>query len=78
MPNIFIYHILSTIGGTSGITSNAVQQFMTNVNYPLVAPGQLKHRQSVTAPSGYNIRIVIPSDQVGQDCRNKSYFEVGK
>ena len=49
---------------------------MTNINYPLVAPKRLKHRHIITAPSGYMIKIAIPSDQAGHDCRNSSYIEL--
>ena len=49
---------------------------MTNVNYPLVAPQRLKHRHIITAPSGYMIKIAVPSNQAGHECKNTSYMEV--
>ena len=52
------------------------QKFMSNVNYPLVAPQRLKHRHIITAPSGYMIKIAIPSNQAGNECKNTSYMEV--
>ena len=52
------------------------QKFMSNVNYPLVAPQRLKYRHIITAPSGYMIKIAIPSDQAGHECKNASHMEV--
>ena len=49
---------------------------MSNVNYPLVAPQRLKYRHIITAPSGYMIKIAIPSDQAGHECKNASHMEV--
>ena len=49
---------------------------MSNINYPLIAPQSLKYRHIITAPSGYMIKMAIPSDQAGHECETTSYIEV--
>ena len=56
-----------------------MNKVITNVNFPLPAPKNIKYRRIITAPSGYSIRVEIPpSYQAEHDCKNRSYFEVSR
>ena len=56
-----------------------ITKVITNVNFPLPAPKNIKYRRIITAPSGYSIRVEIPSSyQAENDCKNRSYFEVSR
>lgn len=50
---------------------------LTNINYPLEAPSNLIYETTVTAPSGFNIRIALPVGELNQEC-GESYLEVRK
>lgn len=59
---------------------------LVNVNYPLRSPNNLRHRSTITAPSGFNIRVFLPLiksiddglNELDQDCKNLDYVEVGQ
>ena len=56
-----------------------ITKVITNVNFPLPAPKNIRYRRIITAPSGYSIRVEIPSSyQAENDCKNRSYFEVSR
>ncbi|XP_059098471.1 mucin-2-like [Tigriopus californicus] len=48
---------------------------LTNINYPLEAPSNLIYATTVTAPSGFNIRIALPVGEWNQEC-GESYLEI--
>ena len=49
-----------------------------NVNHPLPLPKYLKYRTTMIAPSGTNLQLILPTQQVEQNCTQGSYIQVRK
>ena len=59
------------------LTNRNGLEVMSNVNFPLSCPANLKQKSTITAPSGYNIRISLPVESTVQEC-NTDFVEVKK
>lgn len=47
-----------------------------NVNYPLSMPANLKYRTTMTAPSGNNLQLVVPTPTAQQNCSEGNFLQV--
>ena len=48
---------------SSSVKNNWEQTFVSNVNYPLPCPSNLRQKSTIVAPSGYNVKVILPVDE---------------
>ena len=47
-----------------------------NVNHPLSMPDNLKYRTTITAPSGFNLQLIVPTRSAQQNCTDDNFVQV--
>ena len=47
-----------------------------NVNHPLPMAGNLKYRTTMTAPSGSNLQLIVPTRSARQNCTEGNFLQV--
>ena len=51
------------------------RQIFNNINFPLLAPNNLKEQAEIKATSGFNVRVYLPVTSSNQNCET-SFVEV--